>query len=75
MTFHAAPSEDRSARRSGVLVRPPTTCQQYFFEFMKNFSEPGPANKIEGGVENNPSMCGCVKHASLGDWPDYSRLS
>ena len=72
MTFHAAPSEDRSARRSGVLVRPPTTCQQYFFEFMKNFSEPGPANKIESDElrTTHPNVC-CMKYASLGDSPGY----
>src|SRR6267142_7013721 len=68
IALRAAPSEHHSARRNGLLVSSPTTCQHYSFESMENFSKHRDrANKMDSHeVRTTHSMCICVKYASAG---------
>jgi hypothetical protein len=60
IALRAAPSEHRSAISfkdvKAFLVRPPTTCQHYSFEFMENLLEHRDrANKMDSRERTNPS--------------------
>src|SRR5260370_12890148 len=71
----AAPSEHHSARRNGVFVSPPTTCQHYSFESMENFSEHRDrANKMDSHEVMTTHVCLREICQRWGNSPGYPQV-